>query len=551
MGFLVFRYVRPIWLIEVMDLAGIPVGKQLDAALDAADLAKMSERELLEYVAASARQEAHLAARRIEATSRFVGAMESRPHEPGILNGRDATREMSLRLNISKGAAQYDVYEAQRLTGAMSPLLDSLDEGIISMRHARAVQPLLSSPELDEGLVNDISERAAAFASDHTPAETRARVAHWLISEDVESAEKRHADALAACDVTHEIRDNGTGILHIEGPLHVTSSIHRAIKAAAAKDAVGADPDGPSIGRRRSDLALGVLLDAYTPTDAAPAVSETYTSDEGLRLAEYAAAPIFLPQMSPAEVTRTYDDERIADYERRGLFEAATRKRSRDCELARLDAQAGYFPPSEDPPELTEHQLELLYKADPYQPLFIPPPRGKPARGRLLRHGVRPIQTSLHIDYTTARGIAQNPAMLDGCFPITPSYARVLIPQSDLSVLFTDPKSRTFLDRNPLRYVPSDEQAEFIRARDPICIAPGCLKPAIDCQLDHRVSYNHDDPTTGGLTVVDEMAPLCIDDHQLKTHYGFDLQKDENGVWWWVTPLRYRHRIDPYRFSQD
>jgi hypothetical protein len=49
--------------------------------------------------------------------------------------------------------------------------------------------------------------------------------------------------------------------------------------------------------------------------------------------------------------------------------------------------------------------------------------------------------------------------------------------------------------------------------RDGVCQAPGCLKPALECDQDHRIPHEDDGPTTGF-----NMGPLCRCDHRRKGH---------------------------------
>jgi hypothetical protein len=39
------------------------------------------------------------------------------------------------------------------------------------------------------------------------------------------------------------------------------------------------------------------------------------------------------------------------------------------------------------------------------------------------------------------------------------------------------------------RYVPSRTLADFVRARDLTCWAPGCDQPATHCDVDHTIPY--------------------------------------------------------------
>lgn len=78
------------------------------------------------------------------------------------------------------------------------------------------------------------------------------------------------------------------------------------------------------------------------------------------------------------------------------------------------------------------------------------------------------------------------------------------------------------------RYRPSAALADFIRARDLTCRAPGCDRPATDCDLDHTVPYR-----CGGATHASNMKALCRFHHILKTFWGWrDCQLPDGTVLW-------------------
>ena len=65
-------------------------------------------------------------------------------------------------------------------------------------------------------------------------------------------------------------------------------------------------------------------------------------------------------------------------------------------------------------------------------------------------------------------------------------------------------------------YVPSGKLTAFVRARDLTCRAPGCDRPAIDCDLDHTIPY-----ADGGPTHASNLKCLCRFHHLLKTFWGW------------------------------
>lgn len=79
--------------------------------------------------------------------------------------------------------------------------------------------------------------------------------------------------------------------------------------------------------------------------------------------------------------------------------------------------------------------------------------------------------------------------------------------------LITDPEGGV-LDYTQLGRFPTETLKIAIRFRDRVCQAPGCVKPARSCDIDHRIPYPVG-PTTGA-----NLGPLCRRHHRMKSH-GF------------------------------
>lgn len=77
--------------------------------------------------------------------------------------------------------------------------------------------------------------------------------------------------------------------------------------------------------------------------------------------------------------------------------------------------------------------------------------------------------------------------------------------------------------------------ARRVAERAGSCAFPWCERPAIGCDNDHVVPYDHHDPG-GGATCDCNLAPLCRHHHRLKTHVGWAYTTIEPGVWLWTDP---------------
>ena len=83
--------------------------------------------------------------------------------------------------------------------------------------------------------------------------------------------------------------------------------------------------------------------------------------------------------------------------------------------------------------------------------------------------------------------------------------------------------------RAALRYVPSKKLLSLVRSGELCCTFPGCTNPVWHADVDHSTPYAHHNPSSGGLTVRENLKPLCRFHHRTKTFgrwrdYQLDLQ---------------------------
>ena len=79
-------------------------------------------------------------------------------------------------------------------------------------------------------------------------------------------------------------------------------------------------------------------------------------------------------------------------------------------------------------------------------------------------------------------------------------------------------------------YHPSRALADFVRARDLTCRAPGCDKPATHCDIDHTI------PWPVGATHASNLKCLCREHHILKTFWGWKDKQLPDGTVIWTLP---------------
>ncbi|OJZ75670.1 HNH nuclease [Mycobacterium paraffinicum] len=96
-----------------------------------------------------------------------------------------------------------------------------------------------------------------------------------------------------------------------------------------------------------------------------------------------------------------------------------------------------------------------------------------------------------------------------------------------------------------LRYQPPAALERAVRCRDLTCRFPGCSRPAVVCDLDHTIPFNHQNPAAGGHTVAGNLKCLCRQHHRLKTFGGWRDTQLADGTVVWLSPSGRTYRTFP------
>jgi hypothetical protein len=89
-------------------------------------------------------------------------------------------------------------------------------------------------------------------------------------------------------------------------------------------------------------------------------------------------------------------------------------------------------------------------------------------------------------------------------------------------------------------YQPSRRLRHLVEARTTTCCAPGCRRPAAQCDLDHTIPYDQ-----GGRTCECDLAPLCRHHHRCKQSQGWRLEQPRPGILRWTTPAGRQYTTQP------
>ncbi|WP_343834078.1 HNH endonuclease signature motif containing protein, partial [Brevibacterium paucivorans] len=132
---------------------------------------------------------------------------------------------------------------------------------------------------------------------------------------------------------------------------------------------------------------------------------------------------------------------------------------------------------------------------------------------------------------------AQVPVMMNNRVPLDTKTADEVIARAKwVYRMFTDPQTGVVLESTPTKYYIPAALKRMVEARHPECSAPWCAVPARVCEKDHIEPFNHKDPENGGLTVMENLHPLCKRHHQEKTQKRLRVDKMDDGSLAWVFP---------------
>ncbi|AMY19157.1 hypothetical protein SAMN05444374_1174 [Rhodococcoides kroppenstedtii] len=101
-----------------------------------------------------------------------------------------------------------------------------------------------------------------------------------------------------------------------------------------------------------------------------------------------------------------------------------------------------------------------------------------------------------------------------------------------------------------LVYAPSAALRAVVEARYATCVAPGCLVPSSDCDLDHVEPFDHDEPLLGGWTELRNLEPLCRTHHNDKTAGLWTYRMLDHGIVAIRDPHGHRYFTAPDRLDR-
>jgi len=142
-------------------------------------------------------------------------------------------------------------------------------------------------------------------------------------------------------------------------------------------------------------------------------------------------------------------------------------------------------------------------------------------------------------DLATLAGLQNNAGELNGFGPITADIARqTAAQQHDVpwEYVVRDGDTGRIVASGTTQRRPTTAQSRFVRARDPVCVFPGCRMPAADSDIDHRMPW-----ADSHRTDAEDLAPCCRHDHGIRHTHDWTYQPLPDGRFEWTTRLGHRY----------
>ena len=150
------------------------------------------------------------------------------------------------------------------------------------------------------------------------------------------------------------------------------------------------------------------------------------------------------------------------------------------------------------------------------------------------------------VDLPTLLHLRQHPGELLGYGPIPAEIARELAGDAAWQRFVHEPVTGYLLDAGDERYQPPPAITRFRVARDVRCRFPGSTRRARDGDGDHVEP--HRDGGGGGRTSSANLASLSKLGHIAKTHNGWKVTGDANGVLTWTSPNGHTYTSTPHDY---
>lgn len=441
---------------------------------------------------------------------------------------REVASELAAAEGLSDRSVQRQIARAMAMVDDYPATLSAWEAGEISRTHAHVIADI--GEALPPAVRDEFDRLAVSLAPGLSPGRLRSRLsvaaerlhATTLTERHARGRETRCVRVVTGVDGMSDLVATLPTVLAVGIYDRLTQQAralvdHRAGSALGLADptpddralvvpgACGASPsdgvaasDGTLDGGRRmlvAALAEGAATGLGTAIDGSAAPGTT-----GSRVVD----PVAATASATAPVSIMASDERTTAQLRADIFADLLLTAAPDADPTRTDDGPGTLGAIHARVQVVVPALSIL---DPATENTDP--------ADLVGHGP--------VDAHTARALAES---------TTTPWDRVVTHPVSGAVLHTDTYHRTSaIDRH-------------LRARDRHCRWPGCIVPAIRCEIDHTLDH-----ALGGPTAVTNLAALCQRHHTQKQFTRWKVRQLPGGVLEWTSPTGRMYSDEPLPYS--
>lgn len=163
-----------------------------------------------------------------------------------------------------------------------------------------------------------------------------------------------------------------------------------------------------------------------------------------------------------------------------------------------------------------------------------------PTDGDWLR---KQAAVTITVPITTVLSLDDSPGMVNGDVPLAAEQCREAAAHATSWFrVLTDPATSIVTDHVAHTYEPTAAMRRTVRQKWRTCTVPGCSQPSQWCEIEHCCRFSKLNPATGGLTVMENLHPMCKHHHGLKTDGVIQLEQLGRNEACWVLPMGVRAR---------
>ncbi|WP_300008633.1 hypothetical protein [Pseudonocardia sp.] len=530
--------------VDLPDLAALPPGPGLAAALEVVQLSAVPNDRMLEVLAAQHRQLCHEQARTAAVVAE-VGRCTGSP-EPGEVARlaapqRYAPEETRAALRWTRRSAEWEHDLAETVVHTMPQLHAAWLAGVVDRPRVLVFDRYLTGLTRDQ--ITAICAKAVPLAPTRTTGQLAVLLRRMVLAVDPAAAERWYRKGIRERNVTAITDHDGTVAMTAHGlPADDAEAACTRVQDLAASAKRAGHPG--LIGQIRCDLFLGLLdgrFHAMTTAQVVAALIKQYRPDGGPTAATGDDRPASgtgpAPTGGPGTAAAAAAPSGGTDAAATGAAATGIEVRVALSTLLGHDELPGEIPGlGLLPAPATRARVALQRRA---QWRFAV----TDDTGRLLSEGItrrRPHTVGEHpvhrhgptggiVEIHIPAALLAQPAE-DGSGAWAGVIADIAAQHARRDAHLTD------LDARRGDRLPHAALRRHTEIRDRTCRFPGCRRRAHATDTDHTHEHAADGDTTTTNT-----GPLCNHDHDVKHRGGWTLTQPEPGVFVWHSPLGGRY----------